>query len=72
LSLALKGLSERRGAVKAGGPGDRREAFMAGNGETNGDIKAHAESYERFIGWVKFGALASAIVVAIVVFLISR
>jgi hypothetical protein len=45
---------------------------MAGNGETNGDIKAHAESYERFIGWVKFGALASAVVAALVIFLISR
>jgi Bacterial aa3 type cytochrome c oxidase subunit IV len=45
---------------------------MAGNGETNGEIKAHAESYERFIGWLKFGALATAIVTALVIFLITR
>jgi Bacterial aa3 type cytochrome c oxidase subunit IV len=45
---------------------------MAGNGETNGDLKAHSESYDRFIGWLKFGALATAIVVAIVIFLITR
>jgi Bacterial aa3 type cytochrome c oxidase subunit IV len=45
---------------------------MAGDGETNGDLKAHAESYDRFIGWLKFGAIATALVTALVIFLITR
>ena len=45
---------------------------MAGTGETNGDLGAHRASYDRFIGWVKFGALATAIIVMLVVFLITR
>lgn len=45
---------------------------MAGTGETNGDLKAHRESYEQFIGWLKFGTIASAVTVAIVIFLITR
>ena len=45
---------------------------MAGNSDTGGDIPAHRQSYERFIGWVKLGATATAIVAALVVFLITR
>jgi hypothetical protein len=45
---------------------------MAGNGETNGDLKAHREGYDNFIWWVKFGTIASAIIAALVIFLISR
>lgn len=49
---------------------------MAGHGDTNGepgamDITAHRASYERFMGWFKFGAIAASIVVAIVVVIIS-
>ncbi len=45
---------------------------MAGNGETNGNLTPHKISYERFIGWVKFGAIATAVIVAFVIFLITR
>jgi di/tricarboxylate transporter len=45
---------------------------MAGNGETNGNLKAHREGYDGFIWWLKFGAIASAITVALVIFLITR
>ena len=45
---------------------------MMGNGETHADIPAHRESYDRFIGWVKFGSIATAIVAVLVVFLITR
>jgi hypothetical protein len=44
---------------------------MAGNGETNGDLKAHTESYERFLGWLKFGAIATVIITAIVIYVIT-
>ena len=45
---------------------------MAGNGETNGDLNAHTESYTRFIWWLKFGSVATALVTALVIFLITR
>jgi Bacterial aa3 type cytochrome c oxidase subunit IV len=44
---------------------------MAGNGETNGDIKTHQQSYERFLGWLKFGTIASVIITAIVIYVIT-
>jgi hypothetical protein len=49
---------------------------MAGHGETNGepgamDISAHRASYDSFMGWFKFGAIAASIVTAIVVVIIA-
>ena len=45
---------------------------MAGNGETNGDLRAHEESYASFMGWFKFGTIAVAIIAALVIFAITR
>lgn len=45
---------------------------MAGNGDTNGDLGAHRESYDRFIWWLKAGTIGSALVTALVIFLITR
>ncbi len=45
---------------------------MAGNSETNGDLNAHTESYARFIWWLKFGSIATALITALVIFLITR
>jgi hypothetical protein len=45
---------------------------MAGNGDTNGDLAAHSESYGRFIWWLKVGMIASSLVAALVIFLITR
>ena len=45
---------------------------MAGNGETNGDLNAHTESYARFIWWLKFGSIAAAAVAIFVIVLIAR
>jgi hypothetical protein len=45
---------------------------MAGNSDTNGDLNAHTESYTRFIWWLKFGSIATALIVALVIFLITR
>ncbi len=45
---------------------------MAGNGDTKNDLGAHEQSYEGFIGWLKIGMIASALAVALVVFLITR
>lgn len=44
---------------------------MAGNGETNTDLKAHTESFQRFIWWLKFGSIATAAVVIFVIALIT-
>ena len=44
---------------------------MAGDSETNDDLAAHQASYARFMGWLKFGTIASAIVAAFVVWLIA-
>ncbi len=44
---------------------------MAGNGETNGDMNAHQQSYEGFLGWLKFGAIATVIITAIVIYVIT-
>ena len=35
------------------------------------DIAAHREGYERFMGWLKIGTLASAIVTVIVVAIVA-
>ena len=43
---------------------------MAVDSESSTDISAHSESYERFLGWLKIGAIASAITAALVIFLI--
>ncbi len=51
---------------------------MAGHGNTNSDghpaqdIKAHHASYERFIGWFKWGAVISFVVAAVVVVIIAQ
>ena len=45
---------------------------MARNGETNGDLKAHNESYLRFLGWLKFGTIGTVLITALVIFLITR
>ena len=45
---------------------------MAGNGKTNGDLSAHTESYVRFIWWLKFGSVATVLITALVIFLITR
>lgn len=46
---------------------------MASEVETGGnDMPAHAESYTRFLWWLKFGTIASFLTGALVVFLISR
>jgi len=45
---------------------------MAGEGDTNGDFKAHRESYDRFMWWLKTGTIATAIVTALVIFVITR
>lgn len=45
---------------------------MAGNGDTSGDLNAHTESYVRFIWWLKFGSIATALITALVIFLITR
>ena len=49
---------------------------MAGHGETNDeagamDITAHRASYDSFMGWFKWGAVASFVVAAIVVVIIA-
>ena len=45
---------------------------MAGNGETNGDLNAHTVSYTRFIWWLKFGSIATVVIVIFVIALITR
>jgi hypothetical protein len=44
---------------------------MAGEGETQVDFQAHANSYSRFAAMMKWGAIASFIVAMLVVFLIA-
>ncbi len=36
------------------------------------DLPAHVEGYGRFLFWLKFGTIASALVAALVIFLITR
>ena len=45
---------------------------MTDNGKTHGDLKANEQSYERFLGWLKFGLIGSIVIVALVVFLLTR
>jgi hypothetical protein len=45
---------------------------MAGSGEINDERIAHGDSYVRFIWWLKFGSIATALIVALVIFLITR
>jgi hypothetical protein len=66
------GLRAARVAVKAIANGELTRANMAGNSEINGDLNAHTESYVRFIWWLKFGSVATVLVVALVIFLITR
>ena len=45
---------------------------MASEGETNGNLQAHTDSYTRFIWWLKTGTIASAIVAALAILAITR
>jgi hypothetical protein len=47
---------------------------MTGDHITTGseDFPAHVEGYSRFLFWLKFGAIASALVAILVIFLITR
>ena len=45
---------------------------MAGSNDTNGDLTAHHESFARFMWWLKFGTVATIVVVAFVIFLLTR
>jgi hypothetical protein len=36
------------------------------------DLKAHEDTYSRFIGMFKFGTIVCAIIAALVIFLITR
>ena len=50
---------------------------MAAHGNTNGDapyeqeMNAHRASYDRFIGWLKWGAIVAFVVAAIAVVLVA-
>jgi hypothetical protein len=55
---------------------DRKGCDMAGDGNTSGeagamDISAHRASYDSFMGWFKWGAVAAFILAAIVVVIIA-
>jgi hypothetical protein len=47
---------------------------MSGDHITTGheDFPAHVEGYSRFLFWLKFGAIGSALVAVLVIFLITR
>ncbi|MFM9977598.1 MAG: hypothetical protein ACKVOP_06080 [Sphingomonadaceae bacterium] len=45
---------------------------MAGEGEANGNLKEHRESYDRFMWWLKTGTIVSAFVTAVTLFVITR
>ena len=45
---------------------------MAANGETHKDLRAHQDSYGRFLSWFKTGTIVVAIIAAAVVFIITR
>jgi hypothetical protein len=44
---------------------------MAVEGENQGEVKAHVESYSAFASMMKWGTIAAVIVAAIVVLIIS-
>jgi hypothetical protein len=45
---------------------------MADTADKDYDLPAHVDSYGRFISWFKNGAIAVAIIVAVVIFIITR
>lgn len=47
---------------------------MSGDHITTGgeDFPAHVDGYDRFLFWLKFGSIASALITALVIFLITR
>lgn len=47
---------------------------MSGDNITTGqeDFPAHVDGYSRFLFWLKFGTIASAVTAAVVIFLITR
>ncbi|CAM3157673.1 hypothetical protein SPAN111604_07295 [Sphingomonas antarctica] len=47
---------------------------MSGDNVTTGseDFPAHVAGYSRFLFWLKFGTIGSALVAALVIFLITR
>jgi nitroimidazol reductase NimA-like FMN-containing flavoprotein (pyridoxamine 5'-phosphate oxidase superfamily) len=44
---------------------------MAAEGDTNGDLQAHVNSYGRFIDMMKYGAVICLVVAFIVMLVIS-
>jgi len=44
---------------------------MAAEGETNGDLQAHVNSYDRFIDMMKYGAVICLVIGLLVMFIIS-
>lgn len=45
---------------------------MAVDGNGDGKITAHVESYNRFLGWLKWGTIAATIVTVAVLLIITR
>jgi hypothetical protein len=45
---------------------------MADTADNNHDLPAHVDSYGRFLTWFKNGAIAVVIIVAFVIFIITR
>jgi len=44
---------------------------MAGNGDTNGNLKAHEATYHSVIGLLKYGAVACFVIALLVIYLIA-
>lgn len=52
--------------------GDMADTNGATDGNTEAmDISAHRDSYQRFMGWLKLGAVVSFITTAIVVIIVA-
>lgn len=45
---------------------------MAVDGNGDGKITEHVESYNRFLGWLKGGTIAAAVVTVVVLLIIAR
>jgi hypothetical protein len=61
-----------RGGPRTGHGGEKGEVrIMAANDMGNGDMAAHVATYGRMIELLKWGAIAAAILVAIVLWLIA-
>ena len=45
---------------------------MANTADHHDDLPAHVDSYGRFLSWFRNGAIAVAIIVAAVIFIITR